>query len=89
VEVANNVARLSEDDIGCQLRRICQMEEAVSEPNAVGLLTTLSRDQWANCRHALLKGWCSELSLLASIPRILFRNGEHHIKGQSCSQNDL
>ncbi|XP_067937012.1 choline O-acetyltransferase-like [Watersipora subatra] len=56
LDVTNNVMRLSEDDICCQLKRICRIaDERSSEADqAVGILTALSRNEWAACRDRLL-----------------------------------
>lgn len=50
--------RMSEDDICCQLKRICRIaeESPIKEDETVGILTTQSRDEWARCRHRLLLG---------------------------------
>ena len=58
MDVVSNIMRLSEDDICCQLKRICRMadQSARSTDDAIGILTTQSRDEWAKCRQLLLQG---------------------------------
>lgn len=58
MDVTNEVMRLSEDDICCQLKRICRIADQHSDTadEAVGILTTQSRDEWARCRERLLEG---------------------------------
>lgn len=58
MDVVNNVMRLSEDDICCQLKRICRMadQSAHNADESVGILTAQTRDQWARCRQLLLQG---------------------------------
>jgi choline O-acetyltransferase len=62
LDVIVNFTRLSNDDLYHQLRRIKRQseedEEAFnSDHDSVTFLTTLPRNEWAQARHELLKGF--------------------------------
>lgn len=76
MDVTNNVMRLSEDDICCQLKRICRIGDSITNSaadEAIGILTSQSRDEWARCRDKLLQGMNNEkCNVLVLKSRYLF-----------------
>ena len=57
LDVVNGFSRLTEDDICCQLRRICKMaDEDKSDSGGIGILTSLPRSDWARSRQKLKTG---------------------------------
>lgn len=57
LDIQTEVMRLSEDDICCQLKRICRIaDQTAPREESVGILTSLNRAEWARCRERLLQG---------------------------------
>lgn len=53
----HNGSRLSVDNIYAQLKRIMTLADEGDANEGVGVLTSLQRNKWAECRLKLMEGW--------------------------------